>query len=119
MSTNPNLNNDPELLKIKTKDAEVKDLNNKNEKLDHENIIKSLESHNEYYKKKYKSINKNKVLLKNTETEIGSASTISYSTMRLINPGAGSISSIILSSTALLTSFAILITKNTSLMNEK
>ena len=52
-------------------------------------------------------MNKKKILLIITEVLVGSASTISSSTMGLINPGAGIIIS---SSTALLTSIAILIT---------
>ena len=51
-------------------------------------------------------MNKKKVLSIITEILVGSASTISSSTMCLINPGAGIIIS---SSTALLTSIAILI----------
>ena len=39
----PNLNNDPKLLKIKTKDDEIKDFKDKTEKHDHEKILKSLE----------------------------------------------------------------------------
>ena len=62
---------------------------------------------NEYYKKKYKSLSKKKILLIITEILVGSASAIGSSTMGLINPGAGNIIS---SSTALLTSIAILIT---------
>ena len=57
--------------------------------------------------KKYKSLNKKKVLLIITEILIGTGSTIGSSTMGLISPGAGIIIS---SSTALLTSIAILIT---------
>ena len=63
MSTYRNLNNDPELLKIKTKDVEIKDLKFRTEKHDHETILKSLKIAKEYYKKKYKSLNKKKVLL--------------------------------------------------------
>ena len=44
----PILNNDPELLKIKTKDDEIKDLKYKTEEHDHENILKSLKFDNEY-----------------------------------------------------------------------
>ena len=91
----------------KTRDDEIKNLKYQNEKHDHENIKKSLKIGNDYYKKKYKSLNKKKVLLIITDILIGSASTISSSTMCLLNPGAGIIIS---SSTALLTSFAILIT---------
>ena len=73
----------------------------------HENILKSLKADNDYYKKKYKSLNNKKILLIITENLIGSGSAIGSSTMGLINPGAGIIIS---SSTALLTSIAILIT---------
>ena len=45
------LNIDPELLKIKTKDGEIKDLKHETEKRDHENILKSLEVDKEYYEK--------------------------------------------------------------------
>ena len=77
------------------------------EKHDHENILKSLKVDNEYYKNKYKNLNKKKVLLIITEILIGSASTVGSSSMAIINPAAGiNISS----STALLTSIAILIT---------
>ena len=107
MSTYPDLKNEPELLKIKTKDDQLKELQYKTERHDHENILKSLKSDNEYFKKKYKSLNKKKVLLIVTEVLIGSGSAISTSTMSLINP---SIGIVLTSSTALLTSLAILIT---------
>ena len=42
MSTNPNLNNDPELSKINTKADEIKDLKLRTEKHNHENFLKSL-----------------------------------------------------------------------------
>ena len=42
MSTFPNLNNYPELLKIKTKENEIEELKYKAEKHDHEDFIKSL-----------------------------------------------------------------------------
>ena len=60
---------------------------------------------NDKCKKKYKNLKK-KLLIIITEIMVGSASTINFSTMGLINPGAGKIIS---SSTALLTSIAILI----------
>ena len=41
MSTYPDLKNEPELLKIKTKDDQLKELHYKTEKHDHENILKS------------------------------------------------------------------------------
>ena len=43
MSTYPQLNNDLELLKIKTRDDEIKNLKYQLEKHDHENILKSFE----------------------------------------------------------------------------
>ena len=107
MITYPNLNNEPGLLKIKTRDDEIKKLKYQTEKHDHENILESLKIDTEFYKKKYRSLNKKKVLLNKTEILVGSASTVSSSTMGLINPGAGIIVS---SSSALLTSIAILIT---------
>ena len=103
----PNVNNEPELLKIKTRDDEVKELKYKPERYDFENKLKSLKNDNESYKKKYKSLNKKKFLLINTEVLIGSRSAISTSTMSIINPSVGIA---LTSSTALLTSLAILIT---------
>ena len=101
------MKNEPELLKIKTRDDEIKNLKYQTEKHDHESILKSLKIDNEYYKKKYKNLNKKKILLMITEILIGSGSAIGSSTMGLINSGVGIIIS---SSTALLTSIAILIT---------
>ena len=49
MTTYPSFNNDPELLKIKTKVDDIKDLKHKSGKHDHENILKSLKIDNEYY----------------------------------------------------------------------
>ena len=107
--TYPNLKNeDPALLKITTKDDQLKELHYKTEKHDHENILKSLKVDNEYYKKKYISLNKKKRLLIITEILLGSASAVGSPSMALGNPGAGIIVS---SSTALLTSVAILIAK--------
>ena len=77
------------------------------EKHDHEKILKSLKVDNDYYKKKHKSLNKEKILLIITEILIGAGSAVGSSSMALINPGAGIVIS---SSTALLTSIAILIT---------
>ena len=107
MTTYPDLKNEPELLKIKTRVDEIKNLKYQTEKHDHENILKSLKVDNENYKKKYKSLNKKKVLLIITEILVGAGSAVGSSTMGLINPGAVIIIS---SSTALLTSIAILIT---------
>ena len=107
MSTYPNISNEPELLKIKTRDDEIRNLKYQTEKHDFENILKSLKSDNESYKKKYKSLNKKKILLIITEILVSSGGTIGSSAMSIINPGAGIIIS---SSTALLTSIAVLIT---------
>ena len=107
MSTYPKLNNDPELLKIKSKDDEVKDLKYRIEKHDRENLLKSLKNDNEYYKKKYKRLIKKKVLLIITAILLGSGSATTTSLMSLMNP---SIGIVLISSTALLTSIAILIT---------
>ena len=105
--TYPDLKNEPELLKIKTQADEIKKFKISAEKHGHENILKSLNIDNENYKKKYESLNKKKVLLNISETLIGSGSAISTSTMSIINPSIG-IS--LTSSTAFLTSLAILIT---------
>ena len=107
MSTYPDLKNEPELLKIKTQSDEIKNLKYQQEKHDFENISKSLKSDNESYRKKYKSLKRKKILLIITEILIGSGSAIGTSTMSLINP---SIGVVLTSSSALLTSIAILIT---------
>ena len=100
-------NDEPELLKIKTRDDEVKELRYKSERHDHENILRSLKSDNESYKKKYKSLNKKKVLLLITEILVGSGLATGTSTMSVFSP---SIRVDLTSSTVLLTSIAILIT---------
>ena len=61
LTTYPNLNKEPELLKIKTKEDEIKDLKYKTEKHDFENILKSLKIDNEYYEKRYKSLIKENI----------------------------------------------------------
>ena len=103
--TYPNLNIDPESLKIKTRDDENKKLKISNKNYDHEMILKSLEIDNEYYKKKYKSLTKKNVILIITEILVGAGSPVGSSTRSLINPGAG----IIIISTALPTSIAVLL----------
>ena len=107
MSTYPDLKNEPELLKIKTRDDEIKNLKYQTEKHDHENILKYLKADNQSIKKKYKLLNKKKIILSITEILVGGESAIGTSTMGLINPSVGIVIS---SSTALLTSIAILIT---------
>ena len=107
MNEYPNLRNEPELLKIKTRDEEIKKLKYQTEKHDYENILKSLKSENQYYTKKYKSLNKKKILLIITEILVGSGSAIGSSAISIISPGPAIVIS---SSAALLTSIAILIT---------
>ena len=70
MNTYPNLN-EPELLKIKTREDEIKNLKYQTEKHDHEKILKSLKIDNEYYRKKYKNLNKKKVFLIVSEILLG------------------------------------------------
>ena len=48
MSTYPSLNNEPEVLKVKTRDDENKNLKIQTEKHDHGNILKSLKIDNEH-----------------------------------------------------------------------
>ena len=81
MSTYPDLKNEPELLKTKTKDDHLKELQYKTEKHDNEIILKSPKIDNDYYKIKYKSLNKKKKLFIITEILVGSGSAISTSTM--------------------------------------
>ena len=107
MSTYSNLNKSPDLLKIKTKDDEIKELKYETEKHDRENIINSLKNDNEYYKKKNKSLDKKKVVIFITEIMLGLGSTTTTSTRSIFNPSGGIV---ITSSSALLTSIAILIT---------
>ena len=76
-------------------------MNHQTEKHDHENIFKSRKIDNEYYKKKYKSLNKKKVILIITEVLLGSESANGFSTMPIINPKIGIV---LTSRTALLTS---------------
>ena len=51
MTTYPNLKNEPELLKIKIRDDEIRNLKYQTEKHDHENILKSLKIDNESIKR--------------------------------------------------------------------
>ena len=51
MNTYPNLNKDPDFLKIKTKDDEIRDLKYKTEKHDLQTFFKSLETDNESIRK--------------------------------------------------------------------
>ena len=64
---------------------------NQTEKHDHENILKSLKTDNEYYKKKYKSLNEKNIMLIITEILVGSGSAIGTSTMSLVSPSIGKV----------------------------
>ena len=55
----------------------------------HESISKSLKIDNDYYTKKYKRLNKKKVLLIISESLTGFASTINSSSLATLNPSAG------------------------------
>ena len=103
----PSLKNEPDLLKIETRDDEIKNLKYQTEKHGYGRILNSLKNDNESYKKNYKSLNKKKILLIITEILVGPGSAVGSSSMALVNPGAVITIS---SSTALITSIAILIT---------
>ena len=64
-------NTEPELLRKKPKDDEIKDLKYKTEKHDYQNILKALKIDNENFKKKYKRINKKKIFMIVSEILIG------------------------------------------------
>ena len=49
MTNYPDLKNEPELLKIRTRVDEIKNLKYQSEKQDHEKILNSLKIDNEYY----------------------------------------------------------------------
>ena len=55
MSAYLKVNNDPELINIKTKYDQIKEFKYRTERHDHENILNSLIIDNEYYRKKYKN----------------------------------------------------------------
>ena len=95
------------MLKIRTRVEEIKNSKYQTEKNDHANMLKSFKTGNEYYKKKYKSLNKKKVLSNITGNLVGSGSTKTSSLLSIFNPSAVIDIS---SSPALLTSVAILIT---------
>ena len=58
MTKYPNLKNEPESLKIKTSDDEIKTLKYQSEKHVRENILKSLKNDNDFSKEKKSSLNK-------------------------------------------------------------
>ena len=85
----------------------MREIQYKTEKHDHEKILKCFKNYIDYYKKKYKHLNKKKVILIITESLTRSASTISSGTLAELNP---SMNVVILASTTLWSSIAILIT---------
>ena len=87
MSNYPDLKNDINLLKVTTKDDEIKELKYKTEKHDHENILKSLKIDSEYYKKKYKSLNKKKIYITILEILTGIAGVTTGSTLSITGVG--------------------------------
>ena len=107
MFTYSNLKKSPELLRMKTKDGEIKNSKNKTEKHDHEILLKAAKIDNEYHRKKYKSLSKKKIFVFFTEMLLRSRSAVNTSTMSLINSSLGIVLTI---STALPTSVATLIT---------
>ena len=98
---------DPELSQMKTKDDENKDIGRRPEKHLYEYILKSLKIDDDYYKKKFKSLNRWKILLFINEILVGGGSTITSCTLSIVNTSAGIVRS---SSSSLLTTIAILIT---------
>ena len=62
MTTYPKIKNEPELLKIKLRDDKIENLKFQTEKRDHKNILKSLKSDIETYKKNYKCLKKENIV---------------------------------------------------------
>ena len=60
MSTYPNTNNEPQVLKMKARDDEIKNLKYQTENHDLEKILKSLKIDSQFYKKKHKNLKKRK-----------------------------------------------------------
>ena len=56
----PNINGDPETLKLKIRVDQIKELQYRTERHDQEKKIKSLKFHNEFFLKKHKSLRKRK-----------------------------------------------------------
>ena len=108
MSNYPDLKNDVNLLKVTTKDDEIKELKYKTEKHDHENILKSLKIDSDYYKKKYKSLNKKKIYITILEILTGIAGVSTGSALSIT--GVGTAIGIPIASTAFMASMATLIT---------
>ena len=97
------------MLKITTKDDEIKTLKYKTEKHDYENIPKNLKNDNEYYKKKYTSLKKKKIYITVLEILTGASGVIVGSTLTATGVGA-SIGVPIAGASAFIASIATLIT---------
>ena len=76
-----------DLLKVTTKDDEIKELKYKTEKHGHENILKSLKIDSDYYKKKYKSLNKKKIYITILEILTGIAGVSTGSALSITGVG--------------------------------
>ena len=74
-------------MKVKTKGDETEDLKYRTEKHDYENILKSLEIDNDYYKKKYKSVNKKKIYISILEILAGASGVVVGSTLTATGVG--------------------------------
>ena len=61
MTNYPNLNNEPAMLKMQTRDDEIKNIEYQSEKHDHQDILKSCDIDNEKCKKKYRSLKEKKI----------------------------------------------------------
>ena len=109
MATYPTLKSEAELLKITTKDDEMKTLKYKTERYDYENILKSLKIDNDYYKKKYRSLNRKKIYISVLEIFSGASGVIVGSTLTATGVGA-TIGVPIAGASAFIASIATLIT---------
>ena len=107
--TYPELKQEAQLLKITPKDVEIKELKYKTEVHDYENILKSLKVDNEYYKKKFKNLNKKKVYFSILEIIMG-ASGLTVGTALSVTRVGATIGIPIAGASAFLTSVAVLIT---------
>ena len=81
MNTYPTLKTEAELLKITTKDDEIKTIKNKTKKHDFENILKSLKIDNDSCKEKYNSINEKKVYISILEFLTGASGVVVGTTL--------------------------------------
>ena len=88
-----------------TRDDEVKELRFKTGKHDNEILLKSLKIDNGCNGNYFRSLNKEKIFLKNSETLIASSSGITKSALSILNP---SVAIVLTSIRSLVTSIALL-----------